>query len=134
MLDRCKNPNHRAWLNYGGRGISVCPEWNSFEQFAADMGDTFSPELELDRINSDGDYEPGNCRWATRVVQQNNRRNNHRITWRGRTQTVYEWGALLGIKPNTLLYRIRRGWDLDRAMTKGVDPAILLAIAAGEMP
>lgn len=132
MLNRCENPNQRAWKDYGGRGIKVCDEWHQFEAFARDIGPTFEPHLELDRINVDGHYEPGNCRWATRREQQNNRRNNHLITWREHTQTVYEWAVVLGLKPNTLLYRIRRGWSLDRAMTYGVPMSVLLQIANQE--
>lgn len=129
MLDRCERPENRAWRNYGGRGISVCARWHAFEQFAADMADGFDPALELDRINPDGNYEPGNCRWATRVEQQNNRRNNHRVEFRGQTRTVHEWAVSLGLKPNTLIYRLRRGWPVERALTQGVDPDVLLAIA-----
>lgn len=70
-------------------------------------------------------WEPENCRWADRITQQNNRRNNHRVTWRGQTRTVTEWALILGVRPNTLLYRIRRGWPLERAMTFRVDPVLL---------
>lgn len=121
MLQRVDNPNSTEWHNYGGRGIAVCDEWQSFEAFARDMGPTFEPHLELDRIDVDGNYEPSNCRWATRIQQQNNRRTNHRVTWDGRTLTVAEWAELLGIKANTLLYRLRRGWSVERALTTGAD-------------
>ena len=125
MLARCEDPGNRAWANYGGRGIEVCPEWHDFKVFADDMGAAFRPELELDRIDPDGHYKPENCRWADRITQQNNRRNNHRVTWRGQTRTVTEWALILGVRPNTLLYRIRRGWPLERAMTFRVDPVLL---------
>lgn len=130
MLGRCEDPNHRAWKNYGGRGIEACAEWHDFSEFRADMGPGFAPHLELDRINPDGNYEPSNCRWATRVEQQNNRRNNHRVTWRGETRTVREWAHATGVNANTLLYRLRRGWDIERALT--TPSRVLLEIANGE--
>lgn len=118
MLGRCENPRNRAWSNYGGRGITVCPQWHSFEQFAADMAPGFREELELDRIDYNGNYEPANCRWATRVEQQNNRRNNHVVEFEGTSRTVYEWASVVGIKPNTLICRLRRGWPVERALTE----------------
>jgi hypothetical protein len=74
MWQRCTNPNHKGYKNYGGRGITVCERWDSFKNFYADMGE--APEgRSLDRINNDGNYEPSNCRWATRKEQAQNSRN-----------------------------------------------------------
>lgn len=73
MRARCNNPNTNGYANYGGRGISVCPVWQTFANFLADMG--VRPDgMTLDRVDSDGDYEPGNCRWATASQQRRNRR------------------------------------------------------------
>lgn len=75
MIKRCENPNHHAYARYGGRGIAVCPQWRAdFAAFLRDVGHRPSPELSLDRIDNDGDYEPGNVRWATAQQQAANRR------------------------------------------------------------
>lgn len=74
-MRRCTNPSSPDWVRYGGRGITVCSRWHRFENFLADMG-SCPDRLTLDRINNEGDYEPGNCRWATREQQTLNRRSN----------------------------------------------------------
>ena len=117
MKARCTNPNTKHYPDYGGRGIRVCGRWlHSFENFVADMGSTFEPELWIDRIDVDGNYEPSNCRWATPLAQQRNKRNNHVLSFEGRSMTVTDWADEIGVKPNTLIYRLRRGWTLDRAL------------------
>lgn len=116
MLSRTGNKRNAEYRNYGGRGVAVCDRWLQFDNFASDMGPTFDERLELDRIDVDGDYEPANCRWATRKLQQRNKRTNHYIEFDGRRMTLIEWSEESGIKPNTLIYRLRRGWPLEKAL------------------
>lgn len=77
MLTRCRNRNYAGFKNYGGRGIKVCDRWQEFANFKQDVGDGYSPGLTIDRINNDGDYEPGNCRWITKQQQSANRRSGN---------------------------------------------------------
>jgi hypothetical protein len=116
MIERCYNPHHIAYANYGGRGIGVCRKWRySFENFIEDMGER-PPGMTLDRIDNDHDYGPGNCRWATRAQQALNTRQNRFLSLNGKTQTVREWANELGMRYQTLHIRLWRGWPLDRAL------------------
>jgi len=117
MLYRCQDPNNGY---YGGRGIAVCDRWReSFENFYADMGD--KPEgLSLDRIDNDGNYEPGNCRWATRTEQCNNQRSNRMLVLDGRSQTLAEWSKELGVNVSAIRRRLIRGWSIKDALTTPV--------------
>jgi len=91
MISRCTKPSSNRWKNYGGRGIKVCDSWMKFENFYKDMGDPPGPKMTLDRINSNGNYEPENCRWANYRTQANNRTNNRIILFQGRALTLAEW-------------------------------------------
>lgn len=115
MKQRCLNPSSRSYKYYGGRGIKVCKRWLSFDLFLEDMGEPDSC-LSLERIDNNKGYEPGNCRWDTCKNQANNTRRNHRITINGETRTVQQWADLSGLKANTILTRIRRGWAADEAV------------------
>lgn len=121
MRNRCLNPKSRGYENYGGRGIKVCDRWlGSFDNFKNDMGERLSG-MTLERINNDGDYEPSNCRWATRKEQQNNKRNNILMTLNGVTKNVMEWSEELGIGYTTLLLRrTRYGWTDAEILTTPV--------------
>ena len=111
MKARCANPNHPKYANYGGRGITVCDRWMDFVEFWQDVGDRPGPEYSLDRINNDGDYEPGNVRWATAREQQNNQARTVWISHIGMERPINEWAEITGIKLSTLYNRYKRGWS-----------------------
>lgn len=118
---RCHRLSHHHYGLYGGRGIQVCERWrNSFEAFLADVGRRPGPEYSLDRINTDGHYEPGNVRWATQTQQCRNRRNNRLLTFRGEIATLAEWAERSDIDQSTVGYRLRAGWPVERALTQEV--------------
>lgn len=103
MKQRCENPTNRAYRLYGGRGISVCDEWHeytSFRDWAMDNG--YQDNLTLDRIDVNGNYEPSNCRWITLREQQQNKRNNVRLTFMGETRTICDWAEVLGCFPSAV--------------------------------
>ena len=115
MHERCENINSDAYYQYGGRGISVCTRWKSFENFLEDMGDR-PAEMSLDRINYSGNYEPSNCRWATSTQQNNNMRSNNLCTYNGETYTIAQWAKIMGLPWSTMKARISN-MDLDRAFS-----------------
>lgn len=118
MKDRCLNPNEPYFYAYGGRGITICAEWlASFKTFLSDMGRKPTPKHSLDRINNDGNYEPGNCRWATATEQQRNKRNIRKIAFNGECMTVPEWAIRIGVRYQTLAMRLRMGWTIESALT-----------------
>jgi hypothetical protein len=124
MKDRCQNPNEKAYINYGGRGISVCQRWlhgeggkNGFQCFYEDMGPRPQADYQIDRYpNNDGNYEPGNCRWATRQRNGSNKRNNVLLSFNGKTQTQAEWAREIGIRPTTILQRLKKGLPIERVL------------------
>lgn len=116
MLNRCSNPRARSYKNYGARGIRVCERWrSSFELFLIDMGEP-PPETSIDRVDVNGHYEKSNCRWATVEEQQNNRRNNRRLTLEGKTLTVAQWARELSMPEKQIAYRLKRGWPVERVL------------------
>lgn len=120
MLERCYNIGCDGYPNYGGRGISVCVSWReSFRNFLADVG--IAPAgLSLDRINVNGNYEPGNVRWVNQKAQCQNKRNNVNITANGETFCVTEWARRLKCNPCVIFLRLRNGWDPETAVTTPV--------------
>ena len=116
MKARCK-PRHHAYRNYGARGISVCERWQSFENFLVDMGER-PVGTTLDRFpDKDGDYEPGNCRWATWTEQQRNRRNNSLLTHNGETLCLAAWSERAKVSKRTFARRLRAGWPMELALS-----------------
>lgn len=96
MKERCRNPNNKSYSNYGGRGITYDPSWEDFSVFLSDLGRRPSPKHSLDRVDVNGNYEPGNVRWATTTEQSYNRRNSRTVTHCGITKSIGEWAHLLG--------------------------------------
>lgn len=118
MKSRCQNSKDRNYKYYGGRGISVCKRWSeSFCDFLKDM-DRRPPGMQLDRINNNRGYEPGNCRWTTAIVNCNNRRDNVFLELDGVKHTLPEWSRIMKCNPNTLRSRRRQGWS-DREVILG---------------
>jgi hypothetical protein len=116
MLSRCTNPMDKAYHYYGGRGISVCDRWSSFKNFFEDMGRSTSDVHSIDRINNDGNYEPGNCRWATVKEQRRNKRDNRILTINGERRTLAEWVEKAGAIYKTAHNRLRMGWSPQEAV------------------
>lgn len=119
ILFRCNNPKCKGFHNYGGRGITVCERWNSFDNFLSDMGDC--PEgLTIERKDTNGNYCPENCIWADCITQQNNRRDNFIINFNGQEYTAAELGRKFNMNGCLISQRIRKGWDINDAINTPV--------------
>lgn len=117
IKQRCFDSNMNIYPYYGGRGITMCDRWkNDFLLFLKDMGTRPSKNHSIDRIDNNGNYEPGNCKWSTRSEQMRNKRNSRYITINGETLHTKEWAEKLGIKAATINMRINRGWSLREAV------------------
>lgn len=119
MLGRCCNPNRSHYHRYGGRGITVCERWqHSFQAFLEDVGPRPTPKHTLDRFpDNNGNYEPGNVRWATRKQQSRNRADNTIITANGETHCLIEWAEQSGLSVGIIQRRISHGWSAERALS-----------------
>lgn len=120
IKQRCLNPKHPVYHHYGARGITICDEWlNDYAAFRDYIGDAPSEKHTVDRIDNDGNYEPGNVRWATRAEQSRNRRTNQMITYEGRTMCFADWVRETGIPHTTLHYRLFTAkWPIDKAFKR----------------
>ena len=116
MRERCHNPNHKYYHNYGGRGVTICEAWDDFTTFFADMGERPSAKHSIDRIENDKGYCRNNCKWSTRKEQSNNRRSNRYLTYKGETLNITQWTQKLGLKRATLFTRMYLGWSVDEAI------------------
>ncbi len=109
MVRRCTNPKADRYSDYGGRGIGVSERWRSFENFLSDMGASYSPGLTLDRKDNDKGYSLDNCRWATKMEQERNKRTNFNVTHNNKTQCLTAWCEELNLKYGSVQSRIKKG-------------------------
>jgi hypothetical protein len=119
MISRCNEPKKNSYPRYGGRGIKVCDQWqgpNGYLNFLYDMGRKPDPKMQIDRKDNNGNYEPSNCRWATRKEQNRNSRNNHLIIFNGETQPLCVWAERFKISAKMLSWRIENGWPIETAI------------------
>lgn len=120
MRKRCFDERFKHYENYGGRGITICDEWNSdfmnFYNWSIENG--YDKKLTLDRIDNDGNYTPKNCRWVTRIVQNNNTRKNVFIDFKGEKYTIAQLARKYGLNPKTIVYRIENGYTDDEIIAK----------------
>lgn len=128
MLTRCRNPKDHNFKKYGGRGIQVCERWLKFENFRDDMLQSYTEHAKvfgasdttIERLSPNGNYEPKNCRWATKREQAMNKRNTIFLEYLGQKQGLSEWARTFNIKPHTLMARIDMGWSVEKALTQKV--------------
>jgi len=120
MIERCRNSNDASFADYGGRGIQVCPRWQNYANFIADMGPRPNG-MAIERKDVNGHYAPGNCCWATSVEQSNNRRNNRMLTHAGETWTLAQWARKTGLNKSTIINRLSGGWPLAAALSTPPD-------------
>ena len=119
MKQRCGNPSHSSYKDYGAKGVKVCDEWKNFEKFYAwAMANGYTESMTIDRIDNSHGYSPDNCRWVSAFDQASNKKNNHNVTWNGETHTLAEWSRITGIRSELLRYRLRRGMDLNLVFKK----------------
>lgn len=120
MKNRCTNDSYHLYHRYGGRGISVCADWMSFDNFYRDMGEPPTKKHSLDRINNELGYSKENCRWADDCVQANNRVSNAFLEYCGKRMTIAEWSAEIGVGYEAIRQRIKRGLSIDLVLS-GLD-------------
>lgn len=120
MKSRCTNPNTHSYKRYGARGIKVCDRWLDFANFYADMGPKPSSKHSLERLNTDGNYEPSNCVWADAFQQASTRTNVRSITAFGKTMTAAAWERETSISASVIRNRLDSGWSIEAALTTPV--------------
>jgi hypothetical protein len=115
MRQRCNSSHHKLFPYYGGRGISICSEWDDFSKFHSDMG-SCPQAMTLERIDNDANYSRDNCKWASWAEQARNKRNNNWQTSRGIRLIVADWATQLQVDPKTIMKRIKQGWTMDQVV------------------
>lgn len=120
MKSRCYNTNTKSYKDYGKRGIRICEEWKNnfinFYEWAVKNG--YKEDLSIDRIDVDKNYCPDNCRWVDKKVQANNMTRNHYIELNGKRYTLQQWSEITGIKSSTIRERLKRGWTIEKTLSK----------------
>ena len=119
MRRRCNKETDRSFKDYGGRGITVCKEWDKFEAFQKwSIENGYNDNLSIDRIDTNGNYEPSNCKWSTAKEQNNNKRNNRILEYNGEVHNVTEWAAILGMSEHIIFSRLDlMGWSIEKALS-----------------
>lgn len=126
MIERCENPDNSSYQDYGGRGIKVCERWHDVSLFIGDLPPGYVNGMQMDRIDNDGDYEPGNIRWVTPKRNSSNRRTTRVIQYNGVSRTASEWSRLLGGSHGLVSQRIDEfGWSEEAAVTTPVSDTLL---------
>lgn len=126
MKSRCNNKSHSLYKNYGGRGISVCKEWDDYKAFMEwSLNNGYvegnnRTDCSIDRVDVNRGYSPDNCRWVSAKEQLNNTRKNVYLSFQGETKTLSQWAARLGINYSTMCSRYSRGWSIEKMLTKSV--------------
>lgn len=124
IKQRCNNSNTPNYIDYGGRGITICHHWHTFSNFIYDMGSRPTPKHSIERHDNSRGYTPCNCYWATKNQQANNKRSNINIYFNGKTRTIANWARHTGLSKSTLTSRLRKyGWSIERALTTPVKPS-----------
>lgn len=117
MRERCRNPKHKGFKNYGGRGITICERWNEFKKFMLDMGRKPDPKFTIEREDVNGNYEPTNCRWLSRKDQGRNQRNSVFVTYNGKRMLLIDLVEELGLSRSVVYGRLKMGWTLAQAIS-----------------
>ncbi len=119
MIQRCTNPRNRQYKDYGGRKIIVCKQWLKFANFLKDMGKR-PDRCSIDRVDNNKGYYKKNCRWVDTVTNNRNKRNNHLITHKGKTQCLTVWASDTNINYQVIQHRLKRGWSIEKTLTNPV--------------
>ena len=117
MHERCRYTRHKNWKNYGARGITVCERWKDFNLFVADLGRKPTPAHTIERNDVNGNYEPSNCRWATRKEQSRNLRRSVYVEVEGVKVLLIEVTEKLGLDRSSVYGRLKNGWSLEEALS-----------------